>query len=154
MIHNKRKRSNSLNWGDFVKQTQRRFKKKHGKHISSKDIKNIWDSWLEQKIIQGVLNGDEIQIDRYSTIQVVGTPIENDKRFYELLRKGKMRRRDGILVDSKLGLRKDYKYKIVYTNSIAGDKEVYFKADPRFARRVRESLNNTTTFYKIDYVGQ
>ncbi len=153
MTH-KPKRHNSLNWGKFVEQTQKRFKKRHGKHISSADIKKIWDDYVEKKIIAGVLAGNKVQIDKFSTIQLIGKPVEDDPKFYAMLRKGQMVRRDGAIVRAKIGqLRKDVKYKIIYTNTL-GKEKIYFKADPKFARRVRESLNNTNTYYKVNYVNK
>lgn len=155
MTYKKQKRSNSLNWGRFIKQTQKRYRKSFHKHIRSQDIKKIWDTFLEMKIIAGVLSGDCVKIDKYSTIQVIGTPILNDKRFFSMLMSGKMVRRDGLVKLAKQDpIRKDVKYKIVYKHTLGEKKKILFKADVKFARRVREALNNTNTYYKIDYVNK
>lgn len=99
--------------------------------------------------------GKKIKIDRFATIELVGTPILEDKKFLKMLQQGRMLRRDGAIkkahIDPK---RKDVKYKICYKNSIAKKKQVFFKAAPNFSNQVREALNNTNTYYRIEYVNQ
>lgn len=154
-IHKKHKRINSLDWGSFVRQTQKSFKKKFKKEIKSREIKKIWDTFLKVKIIDPVVAGKLVKIDKNSTIQVIGKPIEEDKNFYQMLLRGKMVRRDGVIkMAERNPKRKDFIYKIVYKNKTREGKKLYFKADAAFSKQVRDSLNNTNTFYKIDYVNK
>lgn len=152
MIHKKSTRHHDFEWSHFITLAKRRFKKKYKKNIKATEIKKIWLDWLEYWIIEGVLNGNMVKIDRYSTIQIVGRSILEDKRVFKMLINGKSMGRNGTMKNAEFGSkRRDFIYKIEYENSLAGDKKLYFKADRAFSRRVHEALLNNNIYYKIEY---
>ena len=147
-----RKRQDSYNKFDqahFVKLTKRRFKKKFGKEISATEINKIWKDYVQYRIIQNVLKGDCVKIDKHSTIQVVGMPVVNDQNLVSLLSNGKIMRRDGTISKADLShKRKYYKYKIVYKNKLAKG-TLIFKASPMFKKQLVDTLNNTNIYFTI-----
>jgi len=135
-------------WAHFVKLTQRRFRKKFKKNITSKDIKKICDSFI-QSVIDEVILGDKVQIDKHSTCQVIGTPVLEDKRLKSLLLKGKSFSGAGIRTARFNSMRKDFKYKIVYENTLSKNR-LFFEPHKNFSRQVHEAIINTNNYYRIE----
>ncbi len=132
-------------WKEFVISTKRKYKKRFGRKIKTTEIKKIWDEYLDFTI-ERVLKGGEVIVDKYSRLEVVGTPIWNDKNFIERLKKGKALR-NGYFVTANLNpKRRDVKYKIVYTNTY---RDVYFKPHPNFSKQVHQTLCNTNNYFRI-----
>lgn len=151
MIPRMTRRINSLKWAEFVEMTQHKFKKRFKKKIKPAEIKEICDNWIKYRILEELITGSKVQIDKYSTIQIIGVPVLEDKNFMRLLKKGKTRRRDGTLKTATLNpRRKDFKYWIEYTHSLA-KRPIYFEADPKFSKAVHEAIVNQNHYYKINY---
>lgn len=149
MMKKRAERANNFDWDHFIKLTKKRFRKKFKKSISTTEIKKIWDDFLED-VIERVLDGECVNIDRHSQIQVIGRPVMDDPRFMSLLMRGRTMRRNGTLKYAELSpMRRDFKYEIAYTNTLS-KKPLYFKAHPKFAKRVHEAIENTNTYYKIE----
>jgi hypothetical protein len=146
----KKKPRNQFSKKRFISLVKKRFKKKFGKPISTKDINEIVGNWLEYGVIQEVLDGNEVKLGKHASIQVVGEPILESKSL-ELLKKGLYVTRDGKLkkADNINRKRGNVKYGIEYKNSLAGDKKIYFKPAQSFSRRVHKALIETDTYYKI-----
>lgn len=148
MISNKS--NNQFNQTHFIKLTKKRFRKKFKKGISAREINKIWKDWVQYHIIDGVIEGDKVKIDKHSSIRLVGMPILEDKTFKGLILSGRMINRGGVSSPIKRNIkRKDFKYKIVYENKLAKDKALYFKASPNFAKQVHLALINTNNYYPI-----
>lgn len=145
-----RKKLHEFNWNHFIEVAQERFKKRFKKNITPTQIRKIWDVWVKHRIINKVIEGDCVIIDRHSSIQLIGTPILEDKRFFAMLLRGRMSMRDGTAkIAERHQKRKDYKFKIVYKNDTAKGK-LFFKAIPSFSKAAHESIINTNTYYKIN----
>lgn len=147
-----RKRQNSKNDFDqahFVKLTKRRFKKRFKKNITATEINKIWKDFVQYGIIQKVLKGDCVKIDKHSTIQVIGEKIEENSRFVNLLKQGLIVRQTGVIKKVLTrGVRNDFKYKIVYNNKLAKGKLI-FNANANFKKQLVETLNTTNNYFQI-----
>lgn len=151
MTRKQSKRVNLFEWTHFIKLAKRRFKKRFKKSISPKEIKKMWDTWIQYRIIDSVIQGGVIQIDKHSTIEIVGTPVLEDKRFFKMLMRGKSTLRNGIVKNATLNSRRrDYKFKIVYINKLAKDKDLYFQGVPKFSKQVHEAIVNQNYYYRIN----
>lgn len=146
-----RKLHNQFDKEFFNKQAKKKFKREFKKRISVTEINEIVKNWIEYGVIEDVLKGNCTKLDKNSSIQVIGTPIMNDGRMVELLSNGKCLTRKGNYkkADNINSKRKDFKYKIVYTNRLAEDKLIMFKACPKFAKKVHLQLINTNTYFKL-----
>jgi hypothetical protein len=144
------KLNNQFSQKHFIALTKKRFKKKFKKPISATDINKIWKDWVQYHIIDGVIDGDKVKIDKHSSIRIVGMPILDDNSFKGLIMSGRMINRGGSVTSPKMNpKRKEFKYKIVYENKLAKDKALYFKASPKFAKQVHQALINTNNYYPI-----
>lgn len=144
------KLNNQFSQKHFIALTKKRFKKKFKKPISATDINKIWKDWVQYHIIDGVIDGDKVKIDKHSSIRIVGMPILDDNSFKGLIMSGRMINRGGGVTSPKMNpKRKEFKYKIVYENKLAKDKALYFKASPNFAKQVHQALINTNNYYPI-----
>lgn len=143
-------KTNQFSQTHFIELTKKRFRKKFKKGISAREINKICKDWIQLYIIDNVLDGQKVKIDKHSSIRVIGRPVLEDENFKSLIRKGKIMNRGGVLVDDNRSLkRKDYKYKIVYENKLAKNKALYFKASASFSKQVHQSLINTNQYYPI-----
>lgn len=147
-----RKRQDSYNDFDqahFIKLTRRRFKKRFKKEIKASEINKIWKDFVQYGIVQKVLKGDCVKIDKHSTIQVVGEKIEENSRFVNLLKKGLIIRQNGeIKKVLNRGVRNDFKYKILYINRLAKG-NLIFKANTEFKKQLVNTLNTTNNYFQI-----
>lgn len=142
--------SNQFSQKHFIALTKKRFKKKFKKTVTATEINKVWKDWVQYHIIDGVIDGDDVKIDKHSSIRIVGTPVLEDGTFKSLILNGRMVNRGGVVTSPKRNIkRKDFKYKIVYVNKLAKDKALYFKASPKFAKQVHEALINTNNYYPI-----
>lgn len=147
-----RKSLNQFDKKRFNKEAKRRFKKEFKKKVSVTEINEIVKNWLHWGLIAEVLKGGEHKIDKNSSIEVIGTPIMSDERMLNNLMNGRVLTRTGKFkkADNIASTRKDFKYKIVYKNSLAKDKNIMFQACPKFAKQVHERLINTNTYFKTE----
>lgn len=135
-----------MSWKRQAAIIKRRHKKMFGRTIKTTEIKRIWDAYVKN-ITDILIKGGEVRIDRYATIEVIGTPILKDRGFMERLKKGKMVL-NGRLVSPKLNpRRRDVKYKIVYKHSMRND--VYFEACAALKKKVRTALKDTNNYFRI-----
>jgi len=139
-------RKNDFSWPHFIELTKKRHKKKFGKSITATEIRKITKKFISD-LIDKVIEGGNVKINKHSSIEVVGTKILEDDIF-KLLVKGKSLRRDGTMKNAEFNpRRKEFKYRIVYENSL--NKDLRFKADPKFAKRVHQALISTNNYYRI-----
>lgn len=139
-------RKNDFDWVHFIAIVKKRHKKKFGKPITATEIRKIIKTYLNW-IIEKVIEGGQVRMDRHSTIEVIGVPVLEDKIF-KILVKGKSIRRDGSIKNAEFGSkRRDFKYKITYRNKL--NEDLHFNADQKFAKRVHEAIENTNNYYKI-----
>ena len=144
------KLNSQFNQKHFIALTKKRFKKKFKTTITATEINKMWKDWVQYHIIDGVIDGDKVKIDKHSSIKIVGVPVLDDNSFKGLILSGRMVNRSGVASPIKRNIkRKDFKYKIVYENKLAKDKALYFKASPKFAKQVHEALINTNNYYQI-----
>lgn len=123
-------------------------KKKYNKAISLSDVDGIWAAWVKYSVVNPMLTHGFVQIDDNTTIQIVGTKIDNDNAMLGLMERGLNVNgivKPAVRFDSnRIGV----KYKIVLTDkNYKGT--LIFEANPRLSKRVSEELRNTQTYYKI-----
>ena len=123
---------------------KKRFKKKFGKKITTSEINSIWDLWLEEQVIKPLLRGGETKLDKFNSIEVVGSSLWKDKNFVDRL----VNKKGFLRVEHLNPKRKDIKYAIVFKNSLA-KKPLYFDATQKLKNRVHQTLCTTNTYFSI-----
>lgn len=146
----KRKLKPQFQQDKFCDMVRRRYKRrfKKGIGVGNSEIMKEINLYLNE-IIDEVIKGKKVIIDKHSYMQVIGTPAVENKVFSRLASKGLTLSTKGKVTTIKsIPRRKDIIYKIVYVNTIT-DKKIYFDAHPKFKERLKKSLNETNTHYKI-----
>lgn len=151
MMKSKQKKpKNQFNKDRFFELVRKRYKKRYGRTIGLRDseIMSRVNIWIEG-VINGVVNGKKVKLDKHSYIQVIGTPVLEDEGFKRIVGNGRYIA-GGIVkkADNMNYKRNDVKYKIYYVNSLAKEK-IYFEAHKDFKKRVHKALVETNNYYKI-----
>lgn len=129
---------------------KRKFKKEFKKRITTKEINNIWASYIEEEILNGLRVGAIIKLDNNTKIWVKATkPMEN-KRFVSLLEKGLMYV-GGRVTEAKLNFNSsDYIYKILFETKVyKKDKKIFFKPHQDLRNAVKEGIKKGTLITRL-----
>lgn len=107
----------------------------------------VINDWLGY-VMDEVIKGKKVMLDKYSYIRVVGVPVLEHKSYMNLAKQGLVVRKNGVLKAAGLPKRKDFVYGIEYVNTISKEK-IYFDPHPSFSSRVHRTLEETNTYFHI-----
>jgi hypothetical protein len=116
-----------------------------GINATDGEIMKVVDDFLED-VMDRVVAGKKVVLNKYSYIQVVGRPITENKAYMTLAKQGLAIGRNGVRKIAKISRRKDFVYKIEYVNTISKEK-IYFEPHPDFSARVHKALEETNTYF-------
>ncbi len=104
---------------------------------------------MQIEIIDELVRGKEVRIDKHSTIQVIGRPIKKGSSAYALMKKG-LYVQNGFIkkIESVNYFRAGISYKIEYTNTLYKG-NLYFNANTEFKKQIYKGLLNRANVYKI-----
>lgn len=133
------------------KRARKTLKKKYGKLRKLSTLDKVWGDWVEYAIIRPLLTYGKVQIDEHFSIEIVGRKVEDVPVVYNLLSKGRAITKKGRFIEPELlgRNRTGILYKIVVTDTNYKKGQLIFESDRDLAKRVREHLENTQTYYRI-----
>lgn len=145
----KRKRKNQFQTDKFCKSVRKRYRKRFKKSISATNgeiMKCLGD--ILEWVMDEVVKGKKVVLNKYSYIQVIGVPILEHKSYMNLAKQGLAVGKNGVRKSAGLPRRKDFIYGIEYVNTISKEK-IYFNPHPAFSGRVHKALEETNVYYHI-----
>lgn len=122
-------------------QIKYRFKRAYKKKINGQEIQRVWNSYIEEEIIEDLKVGSIVKLDSNSKIWVKAIPITEHKQAMSLLKQGLMLK-GGMIVAANINFdTSKYIYKIVYENKkMNKDYKLYFKPHPKLSEAVNEGV--------------
>jgi len=122
----------------FIK---REFKTKYKKRITTPEINKIWNSYIEEEILNNLKVGTVVDLDYGSRIWVKARRRSEDKKAMALLNKGLMYS-GGRVVEAKLNMSTTkYIYDIVFeTRRYKHKKKIFFKPHADLSKAVSEGV--------------
>lgn len=115
-------------------------KKRHGKTIKKSLVDRIWKDYCEIAIFKPLIKYGKVEIDGMK-IEIVGRSVA-DKRY-----NGKIKDFNACVLSK---MRPSVIYKIEMTDSSYKGGKLMFKASDVLKRKVKDSLTNTTNYYRIE----
>ena len=102
-------------------------------------------------IVQPLLRGEKVQLDKHFSLEIVGQKLVNNKKAFSLMSKGYVALTGGgvkkaILQDTT---RHGLIYAIEMKESRFKEGILIFTADQKIKKRVSDALKNTNTYYRI-----
>lgn len=145
----KQKLKNQFRADKFCSMVRRRYKKRFKKVMpfSDADVMREISLYLNE-IMDEVIKGKKVILDKHSYIQVIGAPAVENKTYARLVSKGLIFNGKRISKITSIPRRRDIVYGIEYVNTIT-DKRIYFDPHKDFKKRLRKSLEETNTHYHI-----
>lgn len=145
----KPKRKNQFSADKFCQSVRKRYKRRFKKGVNATDgqIMKVIGDYLDY-VIEQVVKGKKVILNKYSYIQVVGVPVLEHETYVNLSKKGLVLSRAGLRKAKELPKRKDFVYGIKYVNTISKEK-IYFTPHPSFSAKVHKALQETNTYYHI-----
>lgn len=143
-------KTNQFKKPKFIRQCKQRSRKSLGVTPSTKQINEVLKNWIEHYVIEQVVKGHEVKLDKHSTIEVIGKPVMDNKRAVSLFSNGRIVSKGRLKKNDGMGkMRKNHIYKIVYKNKLADGKNLHFNAHPIFRKKVNYALENTATYFTL-----
>ncbi len=131
------------------RRAKKMMKVKHKKIMPLKRLDSVWNSYVEYDLIPTLLKTGKCQIDKYTTLEIVGQRTETNSRYMALLSKGAAITRTGRFITPEINRnRQDYTYKIVLTDTNYKG-QVIFEPTKELSKKVRYALENTQTYYRL-----
>lgn len=142
-------RRNQFHSSKFCQSVRKKYRRRFKKGVNASDgqIMKVIGDFLEY-VMEEVVKGKKVVLNKYSYIQVVGVPVLEHKSYVNLAKQGLVLSRAGIRKAKELPRRKDFVYGIKYVNTISKEK-IYFTPHPSFSARVHKALEETNTYYHI-----
>jgi len=126
-------------------------RKRYKKRIELSKVDEVWKDWVEIMIVEPLLKGHKVNIDKHCTLEIVGSRVIDNKKVFNLLSNGIMVQ--GRMVKKAIKLnqtRKGLTYRIEMIDNNFKEGKLLFTAAPYIKKRVNESLKNTNTYYRIE----
>lgn len=122
----------------FIK---KRYKKAFKEKITTPEINKIWNTYLEEEVINTLAVGGVVNLDASSRIWVKASPTSQNKRFMSLLEKGFMYR-NGKIVEANLNMStSEYIYDIIFeTKRWREETKLYFQPHANLSKAVRQGI--------------
>ncbi len=122
----------------FIK---REFKTKYKKRITTPEINKIWNSYIEEEILNNLKVGAVVDLDYGSRIWVKARRRSEDKKAMALLNKGLMYS-GGRVVEAKLNMSTtQYIYDIVFeSRRYKHKKKIFFQPHANLSKAVSEGI--------------
>lgn len=129
---------------------KRDFKRRFKQKITTKDINDIWNSYIEEEILNNLKIGAIINLDNQTKIWVKATKTTDSKRMMSLLEKG-LTYVGGRVTKAKLNLSSSkYIYKIVLeTKRYKKNKQIFFKPHQYLRDAVTEGIKKGTLITRL-----
>jgi hypothetical protein len=131
-------------------------RKKYKKTIKLSTLDKVWGDWVEYAVIRPLLKYGKVQIDDRTSIEIVGRRIVDSRVASRLLINEMAVSKSGYKMNPMQmpQHRRDYIYKIVFTDKNYKGGQLIFEADKDLRKRVKEELINTFTYYRIENVNK
>jgi len=121
------------------------------KSISLSKVDAVWKDWVEYMIVQPLLKGEKVQLDKHFSLEVVGQRIIDNKKAFNLMSRGYVALSGGGIKKAELNdtTRYGLTYAIEMTETRFKEGKLIFTADQKIRERVSRALKTTNTYYRI-----
>lgn len=130
---------------------RRMLKSKYGKVTGSlRTIDKVWRDYVKYGLVEELIKYGKVQIDKNFSIEIVGQPIVDNPKMFNIFSRG-IGQRNGIIMKSAnlMKGRDGVFYDIVLVDKSFREGTLYFKPHPKISRMVHEALVNTNHHYRI-----
>jgi hypothetical protein len=134
------------------KRAKKAIRKRFKKNIKLSKVDDVWRDWLDIMIVEPLLRGQKVQLDKHFSLEITGKLLSDDKRALSLMSKGYIASGNGRTkkADKMNRTRMGVIYGIRMTETRFKEGQLIFTAHPSIKKRVNEALNNTNTYYRIE----
>lgn len=128
---------NTFNMPKLRSRAKKLMRSKYKKTITKKTLDVLWKDYFDIAILNPLLKKGYVDVDGSLRIEIVGRGIEN-KRYFKKNIQGLSNLRPSVV------------YKIEAKDNAYKDGKLIFKPSLYLRKKVRESLTETSTYYKIE----
>lgn len=137
---------NSFKMTVLTTRIKKRIRKKFKKTVSKRKIREVWKDYVDIMIIDPLIEKGKVQIDKHFSLEIVGTRIVDDIKLFNLLSQN--REKD----NNKLPSRRGICFQVKMIESRFKEGMLKFEPDARMAKRIKEAVQSTNKYYKIENV--
>ena len=122
-------------------QIKKMYKRRFKQRITTPEINKIWNTYIEEEIINNLALGQVVNIDKKSRVWVKATKTIENKKVMALLEKGLMFK-GGRVTEANMNLStSEYIYDIVFESTRLKSKErLYFEPHRNLSKAVQEGI--------------
>jgi len=132
-----------------VGRIKKRFRKRHKKTVGRDKIRKVWKDYVDIMIIEPLVAKGRVQVDKRFGLEVVGKRLAEDKRNLALITNAAKGNGPTIKIP-----RRGFTYRIRMVEDRFKQGLLIYEPDKRIKKAVRESLENTNTYYRIENVNK
>ena len=117
---------------------KRLMRKKHKKTIKLSIVDKVWDAYVKHGITEKLVKYGKVVIDKNFSLEIVGEKITDNTKLFALATK-----------NMGIKLHRDCFYKVKVIDKNFKEGTLYFDANKRIKKRMREELENNNAHYRI-----